>query len=389
MTGAARGVLLPAFDLIPDDGEDALRTKLEPLTLNVSQMLEPANKPADDKATKPIVGSITAEAGSLSAYKLTIGILKLALKKGLNLQCNTPARELVKVPISERQRGNWVVETARGNVWAKNLIMATNGYTGHLYPPLRGLIIPRRGHVTAQRPGKSMPKTGLPATYSFVGKSDGEYLVSQPHNGGKTWDLVIGGGSASASDWGLGERGNVSDNTSNKEIINHLNRAAASRFGSNWGPDDPKTRIRAAWTGIMGFSTDNLPFIGPVPKEPGLFISASFQGHGMVFCWLCAKVLTETRLLHQTGKPLLSDPKFPSSFWVTEERLKPPRARGKPFHPTNAISDEPKQKEGHVHTGISSGTEPQGPAKKSVASSSSERNNPKPGKSDRKPRKKR
>lgn len=41
------------------------------------------------------------------------------------------------------------------------------------------------------------------------------------------------------------------------------------------------------WTGIMGFSRDNTPFVGPVPGSPGVFLAAGYTGHGMPNAWLC------------------------------------------------------------------------------------------------------
>jgi glycine/D-amino acid oxidase-like deaminating enzyme len=103
--------------------------------------------------TPDAIGSITYEAGSLSAYKLVIGILKLALAKGLNLQCNTPVttitRDLADMSTYQRPAGehqeSWSVKTPRGMIGASKVVLATNGYTAHLYPKLQGVIVPLRG----------------------------------------------------------------------------------------------------------------------------------------------------------------------------------------------------------------------------------------------------
>jgi glycine/D-amino acid oxidase-like deaminating enzyme len=263
------------------------------------------------------VGSIVYKAGSLSAYKLVIGILKLALGKGLNMHCNTAvtAIERALVPVSAEEK--WLVQTPRGKVVAGNVIMATNGYTAHLYPKLQGVIVPLRGHVTVHRPGIRMPKIGLQSTYSFVYENGYEYMIPRPHDAENAGDLVIGGGSSKSFDGGIGEYGNTDDTIINEAVVNYLTETTAKYFSQSWGEDDPSGRIRAAWCGIMGYSGDGLPFVGPVPGEKRLFISASFQGHGMVLCWLCAKALTH-RLLQSEE---LCD-WFPRSFWVTEERMR-------------------------------------------------------------------
>lgn len=80
------------------------------------------------------------------------------MKKDLNLQTGTLVTGLKQF---ETDRRGWIVETARGSVRAEKVILATNGYTAYLYPPVRGVIVPLRGTVAAQRPGNGLPKQGL------------------------------------------------------------------------------------------------------------------------------------------------------------------------------------------------------------------------------------
>ena len=286
------------------------------------------------------VGGITYEAGSLSAYKLVIGIMKLALKKGLNLQTNTPVDAFKEAKNGESGKGKWWVETKRGTVLAKKLIMATNGYTAHLYPQLQGVIVPLRGHVSAHRPGKRIPKNGLETTYSFVYKLGYEYMISRPESSEGAGDLIIGGGSTMAADGRIEEYGNTDDANINQDVVEYLKGTTVKYFGHNWGEDHPDGRFRAAWSGVMGYSADGLPLVGHVPGENGLFISASFQGHGMVMCWLCAKALA--RVL--SGGSDTAHDLLPQSFWVTAERMEA-KFGGKLHSPR---SMEPRQTGDHV-----------------------------------------
>jgi glycine/D-amino acid oxidase-like deaminating enzyme len=77
---------------------------------------------------------------------------------------------------------------------ARKVILATNGYTAHLYPKLQGVIVPLRGFVTAQRPGKAMPAAGLSNTYSFIYRDGYEYMIPRPPGTKFAGDIVIGGG---------------------------------------------------------------------------------------------------------------------------------------------------------------------------------------------------
>ncbi|KAI9872725.1 MAG: hypothetical protein M1830_001257, partial [Pleopsidium flavum] len=231
--------------------------------------------------TPGAVGAITYEAGSLSAYKFVIGILKLGLAKGLNLQTNMPATSISRASDSADQGRTWIVETPRGRIVTEKVVLATNGYTAHLYPALQGVIVPLRGHITAHRPGSGMPPGGLPTTYSFIYDDGYEYMIPRPPGSRFAGDIIIGGGLTKAAEEGLYEYGTTNDTTTDPEIIDYLRETTVTYFGDNWDQDHTEGRIRREWSGIMGYSADGFPLIGQMPGEEGLYITASFQGHGM------------------------------------------------------------------------------------------------------------
>ncbi|KAH9890198.1 FAD dependent oxidoreductase [Xylariomycetidae sp. FL2044] len=262
-----------------------------------------------------VYGGVSYEAGSLSAYKLGIGVLKLCLERGLNLQTNTPALELEKLP----DGGGWKVTSSRGALTAKRVVLATNGYTARLFKKFQGVIVPLRGHVSAQRPGQNMPEAGLPTTYSFIYDKGYEYMVQRPQgsefSGG---EIIIGGGLVRAPDDGLEEYGNTDDTTLSDITAAYLRGCLPRYFGDRWGPDHPDGRVRAQWSGIMGYSPDGFPYVGAVPGDEGLWMSCSFQGHGMVLCWMCARALVQM-MEGRDGEELRAW--FPDVYRVTEERL--------------------------------------------------------------------
>ena len=47
-----------------------------------------------------------------------------------------------------------------------------------------------------------------------------------------------------------------------------------------WKEDATGEGLTRVWTGIMGYSRDELPFIGPVPDQQGLWAAVAFHGHG-------------------------------------------------------------------------------------------------------------
>lgn len=92
-------------------------------------------------------------------YLVACGILELALEKGLNLQTNTPVTQISKA--SDGGEGGWKVHTERGNLLAEKVILATNAYSGALYPELAKFIVPTKRQITVVRPGSKIDETGV------------------------------------------------------------------------------------------------------------------------------------------------------------------------------------------------------------------------------------
>lgn len=268
-------------------------------------------------STKGTIGAVEYEAGSLSAYKFVIGMLNLSLRKGLNLQTETPVLRIGK---REDEQSGWNVQTERGEVKADKVILATNGYTARLYSKFQGIIVPLRGHMTAQRSGSILEKTGWQRrTYSFIYENGYEYMIQRPRPQGLPFsgDIAIGGGLAKAAAEGLYEYGTVDDTTTDPVILDYLQNSMLEYFGSKWGNDHPEGRIRKAWTGIMGYSADGFPLIGQVPNEDELYIAASFQGLGMVSCFSSAKALVQ--IMNKADEKELNW--FPMAYRITEKRM--------------------------------------------------------------------
>jgi glycine/D-amino acid oxidase-like deaminating enzyme len=241
--------------------------------------------------TPDALGAFVYEAGSISSYRFTIGMLKHCLGKGVNLQTNTPVEAIEQVDKFDPQAPRWIVKTPRGSVQTANLVFATNGYTAHLLPKMQGIIVPLRGQITAQRPGSKLP--GLDTTYSFIYTHGYEYMITRPPGTPDAGTIIIGGGLGTLPSRGATEFGNTSDTQLNNEISTYLYDCTARCFGDNWGQDSKEGRIVKEWSGVMGTSADGLPYVGAMPEMPGVFICASFNGHGMVMCVKSAQALVD------------------------------------------------------------------------------------------------
>ncbi|KAI7969800.1 hypothetical protein EIK77_006748 [Talaromyces pinophilus] len=101
-------------------------------------------------------------------------------------QTHTP---VTRISDTELPDGRWLVETERGSIKAKKILLATNGYTAHLAPQFRDKIVPVRGICSRITVPKDRPVPFLPYTYSIrhgVGMYD--YLIPRPDG-----SIIVGG----------------------------------------------------------------------------------------------------------------------------------------------------------------------------------------------------
>ncbi|GJJ07010.1 hypothetical protein Clacol_001208 [Clathrus columnatus] len=176
-------------------------------------------------------------AGSLWPFKLASGLLEICIKRhNLNLQTTTPVIA-VRRPANSKH-DSWIVETERGNIIAKKVVFASNGFTATLLPEFKDKITPVRGQCCAIIPTK--PFSGpdlLKETYSFrwgAPLSYLDYMIQRPKDG----TIILGGGRSQVT---LESQIDQTDDSAKDPAV---------------------------------------PYVGPVHGKPGLFINAGHSGYG-------------------------------------------------------------------------------------------------------------
>lgn len=285
----------------------------EGLTLEKLRLNEPGVKGA----------IVQRYAASMWPYKLVCHVLeKLVAEHApeqFNLQTNTPVMDLSRDPSS----GKWIVQTSRGPIAATKVLLATNGYTSRLLPSFADLIVPVRGQIGALLPPE--PRVALDYSYVFFGTLKGEdgeattrdeYLVQRPL---PTGELILGGGRHLAKGMAVGE---WRDDVVEHGVATYLRTELEPVL--NLDRKDEKDIARGLeatmeWTGVMGYSRDNLPWIGAVPQTvgggEGLFMACGFTGHGMPRCALAGRGVARMMTGDSEGHGL------PKTFLASEERV--------------------------------------------------------------------
>ncbi|KAL7419450.1 hypothetical protein Q5752_006288 [Cryptotrichosporon argae] len=272
----------------------------------------------------------TYRVASVWPYKLATGLFARAAEMAatgagggwVNIQTRTPVDRIEHTP------NGWHAHTPRGAVAAHKLALCMNGYTSHLVPELANHIVPVRGTCSAMLPARPQP-TDTPSACAFrplfgstafkYGGAGGEYMISRQE--GRKHYILGGGKQVYAHDlkaW----YGNTDDSELLPGVEEHFNSYLPKHF-KNW--PDKTSNLDQIWTGILGYSSDLLPWIGEHPdRPPGLYISAGFHGHGMCRILGCSAALSDIILSGSTGAAAdaeLVKAGLPPQYLFTSERL--------------------------------------------------------------------
>lgn len=177
-----------------------------------------------------------------------------------------------------------VLETRHGSVTATSVILATNAYTSRLLPGAP--IVPQRGQVVATPP---LDRVVVP----FPMHANYGYQYWRQTAEGR---LVIGGFRNLDLE---GECTDVEGLCSS--IQGSLDEFCAFIVGLD-------VTIERRWAGIMGFTPDMLPLVGPVPGSPGLFIAAGYSGHGVSMAFACGAQVALQAIGREASIPAPFDP---------------------------------------------------------------------------------
>ncbi|KAJ7227872.1 FAD dependent oxidoreductase [Mycena haematopus] len=281
----------------------------------VTPILDPAQARKETRCPAATV-AYKSPSGSLFPRKLVLHLLTLCVEKyGMNLQTHTPVRRVVSSAAGGG--GGWRVETDRGVLETEKVVYATNAFTATLLPEFLGHIYPFRGQCSAVVPPAAYAEERmLRGTYALaygdyhLQRSGifADYLIQRADG-----VVIFGGQRGSVPAEQL--RGNTDDTDVNPQMTTAL-REALPRHFEEWPKE---TELAHVWTGIMGYTTEGIPYVGELHDKPGAFVCAGHHGHGMARIMTCAKglaALIQGDSWESTG--------LPECFQPTRERLARP-----------------------------------------------------------------
>lgn len=259
------------------------------------------------KLSDRCVGAITIPAGSVWPYKWISKVWGTLVSAGrVNLQTNTPVEA-----IDDNDGDEYAtLRTPRGSLRARTVVHATNAWMGHLLPEIQPFLSPVRVNAVHWAPdaqGKSA--LGTVPEYSVwyrYGRKDYDYLIQQ-RSGGVVAGRACTGRTTTGDD-------SVTDLMPHAHLRGFPYEAIAN--------PSPHAAIDHAWSGIVGFTQDALPFVGrlPFPGRTHQFVCGGYHATGMIKAFRTSQAAAGLLL----GEELPGD--FPTSLLITEERVRELRA---------------------------------------------------------------
>ncbi|KAF1844290.1 FAD dependent oxidoreductase [Cucurbitaria berberidis CBS 394.84] len=215
------------------------------------------------------------QAASIHPAKLTHWLLSSVIGAGVKFWTHCPA-----TAVSLAEGNSWVVSTPRGQVHTRIVIHATNAYAGLLLPQLSGpLLTPVKVQVQSfDPPSQRAEGAQINATYALRYSMQSFYAAIQTEDASVVFCI--------ARPSGIG----VDESSYEPSLAKEAYAKFAELFpeASHARKIENGVDLEQAWTGLLAFTPDKVPYVGAIPELPGQYICAGFNGHGMANIFACA-----------------------------------------------------------------------------------------------------
>ncbi len=210
----------------------------------------------------------------------------LAYVEGLSrLVSNAGARIFADSPVTslEPHNGRWRLLTPQGEVSARRVLIATNGYSSEDVPPwLAGRTLPAMSSILVTRPITRAEKNAQGFTTPVMSYDSRRLLHYFRHLPDGRFLFGMRGG-VTATD--------LEARRTSKRLRNHF-----ERLFPEWAAVETETE----WSGMVCLTGGLAPFVGPVPGAEGMFAAFGWHGNGVAAASLGGRLAAEL----MTGAPV-------------------------------------------------------------------------------------
>ncbi len=228
-------------------------------------------------------GSFDARSGHLHALNFALGIARAAASHGARLH------EGVEVTGLKAADGGWRVETRRGELSAKRVVLACNGYLRGLVPSVERHVMPINNYVAVTEPLGADGALRLISNGAAVSDSRfvvNYYRITPDHR------LLFGGG----ENYGY---------TFPRDIAAFVRPHVLKIF-----PQLADVRFDYAWGGTLGITPTRMPWVRE--SAPGLINASGYSGLGVLLAPYTGKAVADALCGERAAFELLGRVPVPS-----------------------------------------------------------------------------
>ena len=222
-------------------------------------------------------GMVDEVSAGLNPAQYVAGLGAAAIRAGACVFEKTPVEQVARAPRQGAQ--GWVLNTSRGTVWAKEVFVATSGYTGSATPSLQKKLIPIGSYIIATEilPEALAHELSPRNRMIYDSKNYLYYYRLTPDN-----RMLFGGRAAFFPE-------STDSIRKSAEIL---------RLGMiDVYPQLKEASVEFVWGGTLDFAFDIMPHAG---QMNGLYYAVGYAGHGVAMATYQGQLVAEKIL---GGKP--------------------------------------------------------------------------------------
>ncbi len=215
-------------------------------------------------------GMVDEASAGINPARYVAGLGHAAMRAGAEIHEQTCAEQIVSA--TNNGSASWKISTSRGALWARDVLVATSGYTGGATPALRRRLIPIGSYIIVTEVLPEAVAKEISPRNRMIYNS-----LYYTHYYRLTPDrrMLFGGRAAFFPE---------NENTV-RESQAILQRDMVRIF-----PQLLDSKVEYVWGGTLDFAFDMMPHVG---KMDGLYYSVGYAGHGVAMATLLGQKIAE------------------------------------------------------------------------------------------------
>lgn len=202
--------------------------------------------------------------GQLNPLGYARGLARAAIAAGARIHTRTPA-------LSVQSEGlGWRIDTPTGKVRVEKLVIATNGYTGDLWPRLKTAIVPVYSSIVATDPLPAELAASIMPTRSVLYETGRVTVYYRIDDQGR---LLMGGRGKQAPSDAAGDYAH---------LVAYAERLWPALKGQHWPH---------RWYGQVAMTRDHYPILAE--PSPNAFVALGYNGRGVAMATLIGRLLAD------------------------------------------------------------------------------------------------